>query len=337
VSSLLPAPRSPLPGLIDLAAARVGGRALAANDEFFAPKENLLRPGRGVFIEGRYTDRGKWMDGWETRRRREPGHDWCVIRLGIPGVIRAVTVDTNHFRGNYPESCSLDAAAAAASDPSPDAVADLPWREIVPRTPLAGHAENTLAVTDDAHTTHVRLNIYPDGGVARLRVWGEARPDWAAITAPGLPVDLVAAAHGGVPLASSDEFFSEPLNLLMPYPSASMGDGWETRRRRGPGHDWVVIRLGHRGVPSAVELDTTHFKGNYPDAASLEACDAPDAPPVVVPGPDAGWHEVLPRTRLQANHRHRFDLSTDAAITHVRLNLHPDGGVARLRLFGRPV
>jgi allantoicase len=265
VSSLLPGPGSRPPGLIDLAAARVGGRALAANDEFFAPKENLLRPGRGVFIEGRYTDRGKWMDGWETRRRREPGHDWCVIRLGIAGVIRAVTVDTNHFRGNYPESCSLD-AAAAAGDPSPDAVADLPWREILPRTPLTGHAENTLAVTDDARVTHVRLNIHPDGGVARLRVWGEARPDWAAITAIGRPVDLVAVAHGGVPLASSDEFFSEPHTLLMPYPPANMGDGWETRRRRGPGHDWVAIRLGHRGGrPRSTGHDP--LQGNYPDGA----------------------------------------------------------------------
>ena len=335
MSQPLPAPRS-LSGLIDLAAARVGGRALAANDEFFAPKENLLEPGRGVFIEGKYTDRGKWMDGWETRRRREPGHDWCVIRLGVPGVIRAVTVDTNHFRGNYPESCSLD-AASTAGEPTPDALAGLPWREIVPRTPLEGHAENRIGVTDGARVTHVRLNIYPDGGVARLRVWGAARPDWAALAATGQPIDLIAVAHGGVPLASSDEFFSEPLNLLMPAPPANMGDGWETRRRRGPGHDWVVIRLGHRGTPTALELDTTHFKGNFPDGASLDVCDLPDAPADRAPGSDAGWRELLPRTRLRANASHHFDIDAAVPVTHVRLNIYPDGGVARLRLFGIPV
>jgi allantoicase len=331
MSERLAAPGSRPPGLIDLAAARVGGRALAANDEFFAAKENLLQPGRGVFIEDRYTDRGKWMDGWETRRRREPGHDWCVIRLGAPGVIRAVTVDTNHFRGNYPEECSLDAAAAAdeAADP-----AALPWCEIVPRSALAGHAENVFAVTDPARATHVRLNIYPDGGVARLRVWGEARPDWPALAAVGEPLDLIAAAHGGAPLASSDEFFSEPLNLLMPDPPADMGDGWETRRRRGPGHDWVVIRLGHRGVPSALELDTTHFKGNYPDGASLDGCDVAQDSATGVPAADAGWRELLARTRLGPDAMHRFELAGGSAVTHVRLNIYPDGGVARMRLYG---
>jgi allantoicase len=168
-------------------------------------------------------------------------------------------------------------------------------------------------------------------------VWGEARPDWAAIAAGGAPVDLVAVTHGGVPLASSDEFFSQPLNLLMPDPPANMGDGWETRRRRGPGHDWVVIRLGHRGVASAVEVDTTHFKGNYPDGVSLEGCDAPDVPSAVVPGPGAAWRELLSRASLQADRRHRFELPAGGPITHVRFNIHPDGGVARLRLYGRPV
>jgi allantoicase len=259
-----------------------------------------------------------------------------VIRLGIPGAIRAVTVDTNHFRGNYPESCSLD-AASVAGDPAPDALAGLPWREIAPRTPLQGHAENHIDATGGARATHVRLNIYPDGGVARLRVWGTPRPDWKALAATGQPIDLIAIAHGGVPLASSDEFFSEPLNLLMPDPPANMGDGWETRRRRGPGHDWVVIRLGHRGMPSALELDTTHFKGNFPDGASLDACDAPETPPDRAPAPDAGWGALLPRAALRANASHHFDLDAVAPATHVRLNIYPDGGVARLRLYGRPV
>ena len=326
-------------GLIDLAAARVGGRVLLASDEFFAPKENLLAPGRGVYVEGKYTDRGKWMDGWETRRRRGPegGYDWCVIRLGIPGVIRAITVDTNHFSGNHPAACSLDAAALSGT-PSAARLGkmDSAFTEVLPRSALAGHSENEFTVRRGAAYTHVRLKIFPDGGVARLRVWGEARPDWRRVGRSARAVDLAAVEHGGVPLATSDQFFSEALNLIMPGRSRDMGDGWETRRRRGPGHDWVVLRLGRRGVLERVELDTTHFKGNFPESASLEGYDAGagGAPP----GADAVWSEVVPRTTLRANTRHRVPVARArrSAVTHVRLNIYPDGGVARLRLWGRP-
>lgn len=322
-------------GLIDLAAEQVGGRAVLANDEFFAPKENLLKPGRAVFIEGKYTARGKWMDGWETRRRREPGHDWCIVQLGIPGVIRSVSVDTHHFRGNYPPACSLDAATFTRRPAAARlARARYRWVEIVPRAPLAGDAESEFPVRTDARFTHVRLNIYPDGGVARLRIWGEARPDWSRLA--GRRVDLAAVEHGGLPLASSDAFFGDPLNLILPGRPPNMAGGWETRRRRTPGHDWVILRLGHRGVIEEVEVDTIHFKGNFPESASLEGCDAPDARGAV---PEAGtdWRELLPRTTLRAHTRHRFRLpQRSGPITHVRLNIFPDGGVARLRVWGVP-
>ncbi len=326
-------------GLIDLAAARVGGRAVLANDEFFAPKGNLLKPGRGVFIEGKYSSRGKWMDGWETRRRRTPGYDWCIVRLGVPGVIRAVTVDTHHFRGNHPEACSLD-AAAVAGDPTPARLrsAALRWDPIVPQQALKGDAENEFTTGGESRVTHVRLNIFPDGGVARLRVWGEARPDWAALEAKAAPLDLAAVQHGGVPLAASDEFFSEPLNLLMPGAPADMGDGWETRRRRGPGHDWVIVRLGARATIEAVRVDTTHFKGNFPESCRLEVCDAPEIGTQGVPDGSAPWRELVPRTTLRADTRHRFRaVGRSGPVTHVRLSIFPDGGVARLRLFGRRV
>lgn len=311
---------------IDLAAARLGGRAITASDEFFAPKDNLLQPGRGRFIEGRYTDRGKWMDGWETRRRRGPGHDWCVVRLGVPGRIRSVTVDTHHFKGNHPAACSVDAGTFAEDDPLPP---ESGWTEIVPKTSLLPDAEHALPVEDAVCYTHVRLNIYPDGGVARLRVYGDPLPDWEHLAAAGEPVDLVSAPLGGRPLACSDEFFSDPMNLVMPGPPMNMGDGWETRRRRGPGHDWVILALGCRGTIDAVELDTTHFKGNFPESCSLDARD----------GADGAWLEVVPRTELRADAGHRFDkelLLTDGPATEVRLNIYPDGGVARLRVYGRP-
>ena len=325
-------------GLIDLASARVGGRALVASDEFFAPRHNLLAAGPAAFIDGKYTDRGKWMDGWETRRRRGPegGHDWCIIRLGIPGAIRAITVDTSHFRGNHPAACSLDAAELAGA-PSAQRLRNLgdAFAELLPRSPLAGDTENEFTVASDARHTHVRLKIYPDGGVARLRIWGEARPDWQRIAVARRAIDLVAAEHGGAPLATSDQFFSEPLNLIMPGPSRDMGDGWETRRRRGPGHDWVVLRLGRRGVVERVDLDTTHFKGNFPESASLEGCDLGGSG--AAPGDDAVWRELLPRTTLRAHARHRLAVSRERRdpVTHVRLNIFPDGGVARLRVWGR--
>src|SRR2546423_2906397 len=221
-------------GLIDLAAARVGGRALVGSDEFFAPRHNLLAAGPAAYIEGRYTDRGKWMDGWETRRRRGPegGYDWCIIRLGIPGAIRVITLDTTHFRGNHPAACSLDAAqlsgARAASARALRAL-DRAFVELLPRSPLTGHAENEFAVASDAPYTHVRLKIYPDGGVARLRIWGEARPDWRRIAAAQRAIDPVPAEHGGAPPAPSDPFFRGPPNPILPGRARHKGGGWENR------------------------------------------------------------------------------------------------------------
>lgn len=326
------------PGLIDLASARLGGRAVLANDEFFAPKSSLVKPEAPAFIAGKYTSRGKWMDGWETRRRRTPGHDWCIVRLGAAGVIRAVTVDTRHFRGNNPEACSLDAIAARA-----DATRSQlkrwqgRWEELVPRQPLQGDCENEFPVASEILATHVRLNIYPDGGVARLRVWGEPRPDWTALGQRRGRLDLASVQLGGVPLAVSDESFSHPLNLLMPGRPADMGDGWETRRRRGPGHDWVVLRLGHRGTIEDVVVDTTHFKGNFPESCTLEACDLPALGTFAVPDETAPWREIVPRTTLRANTPHRFRaVGRTGPVTHVRFSIFPDGGVARLRLYGRP-
>lgn len=315
-------------GLIDLASERIGGKALSASDEFFAEKENLLKPGRGVFLDDKYTDRGKWMDGWETRRKRVPGHDWCIIRLGLPGVIRGVDIDTNHFLGNNPAFASLEAAESENG----------PWTEILSRSPLNPGAQNLFAVASGRSWSHVRLNIYPDGGVARFRVYGEVTPDWSAVK-PGDVLDLAALQFGGRAVACSDMFFSSMNNLLYPGRSANMGDGWETRRRRGPGHDWVIIQLGRPGVLKNVEVDTNHFKGNYPDTCSLEGCHAGAEPVDVLTWPRFEWTELMPRQKLQAHTQHYFEkeLRPHGPVTHVRLSIYPDGGVSRLRLFGVPV
>ncbi|HSS78668.1 MAG TPA: allantoicase, partial [Thermoanaerobaculia bacterium] len=275
--------------LVDLAAERLGGAVLAANDELFAPKENLLKAGEPVWIEGKYTDVGKWMDGWETRRRREPGHDWCMIRLGLPGVIRGVVVDTTHFRGNYPESCSLDACTVEGY-PAPDELKGAAWTEILPRSPLQGNSKNPFPVEKETgRVTHLRFNIYPDGGVARLRVHGEVVADWARLTRHGGEIDLAAVENGGLVLSCSDMFFGNRHNLILPGPPLGMHDGWETKRRRGPGHDWAILKLGARGVLHRVEVDTSHFKGNAPGSCSIEASDG-DLDP---------WREILPSTPLR--------------------------------------
>lgn len=322
--------------LIDLASERLGGAVLYANDDFFAEKENLLKPSTPVFIEGKYTDRGKWMDGWESRRRRTPGFDWCLIRLGLPGIIRGVVVDTSFFRGNYPEQCSLEACTV---DGQPDVEQLMgeatEWTQILPVSQLQGDSQNPFAISGERRVTHLRFRIFPDGGVARLRVYGEVVPDWESLARRG-EVDLAAAENGALVLACSDMFFGHRHNLIMPGRGVDMGDGWETKRRRGPGYDWTVIRLAKRGVIKRVEVDTAHFKGNYPDTCSLEVCDAQDT--LVDEGAISSltWREILPRTKLQAHTRHFYEeeLAKTGTATHVRFNIYPDGGVSRLRIYG---
>jgi allantoicase len=306
-----------------------------ANDEFFAEKENLLKPGRGIFIPDKYTDHGKWMDGWETRRRRSPGHDWCVVRLGLRGVIRQVDIDTNHFLGNHPPFASIDACCLTSE--SPREIERLSWTEILPKSPLNPGSQNLFAIESGETWSHLRLNIIPDGGVARLRAYGVVVPDWSKVK-PGELVDLVAIENGGVPLACSDMFFSSMNNLIMPGRSENMGDGWETKRRRGPGYDWIILKLGTAGSIEKIEVDTNHFKGNYPDTCSIEGCNAP-AIASVADLQQVCWLEILPRTKLQPDMRHYFakELNANGEFSHLRLNIYPDGGVSRLRVWGVPL
>ena len=323
--------------VVDLAARRLGGMVLAASDEFFAPKERLLEPGAPRFDAGRYTDRGKWMDGWETRRRRGPGHDWALVRLGLPGMVRAVTVDTTHFRGNHPAACSLDGVAAEPDrDVEPLLDRGASWVELLPRTPLEPDREQRLDVQAQVRVTHVRLRIYPDGGVARLRVLGEPLPDLRRLTGAGDHLDLAAAANGAEVVACSDMSLAAAGNLLLPGDAVDMGDGWETGRRRGPGHDWAVVRLATEGTIERVEVGTTHYKGNYPDRCEVEACADQAAGPGQPPSAAGdGWWTVVPPSPLGPHRNHVFAAADGRAATHVRLAIHPDGGVSRLRVFGK--
>jgi len=329
-------PPVPFTELVDLASARLGGEALATSDDFFAPMANLLKPEPAVFKPHEYTDRGKWMDGWESRRKRVPGHDWCVVRLGAAGVIHGIDIDTAHFLGNYPPYAWVE-----ATDASPDAQGGgVVWHEIVPRSPLRGGAQHLFPVTDARRFTHVRLHIEPDGGVARLRVHGVVVPDWAVLRAGGGLVDLAAVVNGGTVVTCNDMFFGPKDNLIQPGSGTSMADGWETRRRREPGNDWIVLRLGRAGSIRRIEIDTAYFKGNFPESASLEGCRRGDAAldaELARTGTDIAWQPILPRTRLEADRVHTFEIAPGAPmVDHVRLNIFPDGGVSRLRLWCEP-
>ncbi len=323
------------PGLVDLAAEKFGGVALEASDEFFAGKENLLKPGRGVFIPDKFTDRGKWMDGWETRRKRTPGHDWCVIRLGMPGVVRGLDIDTNHFLGNHPPYASVEGIRLGEGEDESELAGRDGWQQVLPRSPLAPGSQNMFPSYSDGSFTHLKLNIFPAGGVARFRVYGEVTPQ--------LPdhgqeqIDLVALANGGQAVACSDMFFSPMENLIMPGRAENMGQGWESRRRRGPGYDWVILEMTRPGLIDEIEVDTNHFKGNYPDRCSIEALHAPGEPVDLLNWADYDWTTVMDEQKLSAHERHFFDdeIVEEGPFSHVKLNIFPDGGVSRLRVNGR--
>jgi len=314
---------------IDLAQPRLGAEVIESTDDFFAPMERLISPTAPVFIPDRFDDHGKWMDGWESRRKRVAGHDHCIVRL-CAGTIHGVDIDTRHFTGNYPPHASID---VCREDNDPDE--NTQWRNLIPKTALAGDSHHYLPVLDGGIWTHARLNIYPDGGVARLRVYGVAHCDWSERQSDEW-VDLAAMVRGGRALDCNDMHFGHMSNLIAPGRGVNMGDGWETRRRREPGNDWVILKLGHPGQIRRMEVDTAYFKGNYPSKCSLHGLFAGVASDEEITAASSSWREVLPPVQLGPDRLHLFEQQlVDAGIvSHVRFDIYPDGGVSRLRLFG---
>jgi allantoicase len=320
----------------DLAAERLGGRILFATDDFFAEKENLIKPCRGIFIADKYTDRGKWMDGWESRRKRTAGHDWCVVQLATTGKIAGFDIDTNFFLGNHPPHASIEGALieGASSITNWDATS-IGWKEILSKSPLDPGSQNFYECQSNNLYSHVRLHIYPDGGVARLKVYGEVYKDWSKVS-PDELVDLAAAINGAKPIACNDMFFSSMKNLCMPGRGVNMSDGWETKRNRTPNNrDWVLLKLATAGVIENIIVDTCHFKGNYPDRCSIEVCMS-QSDDNVMKG-KVEWKIILREQKLSADSEHEYvkEIEKHSPVSHVRLNIFPDGGVSRLRLFGR--
>lgn len=313
--------------LPDLASRILGGGVVHANDEFFAAADHLVEPAAPVFAPRTFGQKGQVYDGWETRRRREPGHDHAIVRLGAPGVVHGVDIDTAFFTGNYPPYASVEACMLDGY-PSTEQLHAAPWETIVARSPLVGDSQNLYAVDSRQRYTHVRLNIYPDGGVARLRVHGEAVPDPRLL--PSV-FDVAAAEYGARIVGCSNMFYGHPQNMLNPGLARSMGDGWETSRRRDDGNDWVLVQLATPAVIELAELDTSHFKGNAPASATLRGIDARSG---LLDDP-ADWFDLLPQVALRPDTRHRFGVPAVPVATHARLDIYPDGGMARLRLHAR--
>ena len=322
----------------NVADSRLGAVALYATDDFFAAKERMLQPSEPEWRAGVHDDHGKWMDGWESRRRRDQGHDYCVVQLAAPSTLTALEIDTRYFTGNYPPYASVQACRV---DGQP--TADTRWSELLGRSALSGDRRHYFELQSKEIWTHLKLNIYPDGGIARFRAYGVIYRDWAAVGG-GEPIDLVSALNGGVALACSDQHYGSMGHLLLPGRGTSMADGWETRRRREPGHDWVILRLGHRGRIRQVEVDTAHYKGNYPHQVSIHAgllvgeADAAADVNADLASLCLYWPPLLEPQYLKADSAHRFESEVRdlGPVSHVRVNIHPDGGLSRVRLFGKP-
>ncbi|XP_063771535.1 probable inactive allantoicase [Pseudophryne corroboree] len=365
----------------NLACKTVGGKVLFATDDWFAAAENLLSKHDPEFKTGLFTEYGKWMDGWETRRKRIPGHDWCLIELGIPGIILGLDVDTHFFTGNYAPRISVQAASlqekpafsprgnrlgTAASEKDFNAVEQLhseKWDYLLEMTELKpGYPDcchNYFQVTSRERWTHIRLNIYPDGGIARFKVYGIGQRDWS-LCGPNDLEDLLSMGNGSVCLGFSDAHYGHPRNLIGLGRAADMGDGWETARRLDrppilkadrngilqiPGNEWAVFRLGHPGLITHIEIDTNHFKGNAPNSCKIEWCvltpreEDEKIKDILDVNLNNNWKTLLPVTQLHPHKRHFIDgisLSLNEVITHVKVTIAPDGGISRIRLWGFP-
>lgn len=316
--------------LPDVASRALGGSVVHADDDFFAARENLVRPEPPAFDPRAFGPRGKVYDGWESRRRRTPGNDVAVVRLGVRSVVEGVVVDTAHFTGNYPPQVSVD-VVDLPGHPSVAQLLAATWEQLVPVTAITGDTAHALRATAPRRATHVRLTLHPDGGVARLRVHGRPAPDPALLTGT---VDLASLENGGDVVDCSDAFYASARNLLMPGRARTTAEGWENARRRGGGNDHVTVRLAGPGAVRRLVVDASCFIGNAPESVRVRGYAG--APDPAAAGLDAGV-DLLPRTEVQPDTRHVFPVGPPASeqvVDHVRLDVYPDGGLARLRVLG---
>jgi allantoicase len=321
---------------INLAHQRLDSKIVYVTDDFFAPAHRMLQAHEAEWKEDVYDDNGKWMDGWESRRKRSTGYDYAILQLGKSGQIKGFEIDTTYFTGNYAPAISVQGCCSI--DGSPDEQTE--WYSLVETTPIVGNKKQYFQPkfdNDDARKmnyTHIRLNMYPDGGIARFRVYGTPSADHIS---KGQEIDLIAMENGGRAVLCNDEHFGKMNNLLMPGKGINMGDGWETRRRREPGNDWVIIALGQSGLPQKALIDTAYFKGNFPHQVSIQAAFMDNINRASIAQQSLYWQEILTPQKLSADNEHQFDLQCANPVNIIRMNIYPDGGISRLRLFGKTV
>ncbi|MHA3116390.1 allantoicase [Acinetobacter sp. ANC 4635] len=315
--------------LTNLADARIGAKIIDCSDEFFAEAKRMLNADAPIFVEDKFDDHGKWMDGWETRRKRHAGYDWCIVKLGVAGKIYGLDIDTTFFTGNYPASAALEACYAPD-----DQLDQAEWHSLLPNSILGSSQHHFFDIASDQVFTHIRLNIFPDGGIARLRVYGEVQ---IQLQDSNQTLDLLALENGGRVIAYSDAHYGHPRNMINPGRGVNMGDGWETKRRRAPGFDWCVLALGQAGRIEKIEIDTAHFKGNFPAQVSIQAVYVQDATdPQLIPQ-SMFWPFLLKAQDMQMDHVHSYihEVLAHEKISHIRVNMIPDGGISRIRLWGK--
>ncbi|MDC0456412.1 allantoicase [Alphaproteobacteria bacterium] len=322
---------STIKGLVNLASPKMGTKILAFSDDFFGEVTRMLNDKDPIFIEDKYDNHGKWMDGWESKRRRDGGNDWAIIKLGSAGIISKIEIDTSYFTGNFPPFFSLE---GIYSETEPDK--DSNWKTLIDKTSLIGDCKNNFELNLKETLNFIRLQIFPDGGVARIRLFGEVRYNWKQFNS-GEIIELSSLKLGGSILAYNNAHYGDVSALLSDGRGKTMGDGWETRRRREPGNDWIIIKLAQKGNIEKIEIDTAHFKGNYPDRASIQATsiDKNITKKDLIQNSD-NWNIILDETKLSADNIHKYKINSNSKneATHIRLNIYPDGGVSRLRIFG---
>ena len=319
------------PTLVNLASPKMGTKIISVSDEFFGEATRMLDDKEAVFIEDKYDNHGKWMDGWESKRRRDGGNDWAIIKLGSPGVISQVEVDTSFFTGNFPPFFSIEGTYSQETPTNENE-----WVSLITKSSLIGDQKNNFNIETNVIINYVRLQIFPDGGVARLRLFGEVKYDWSKFNNNEL-IELSSLNLGGSIITYNNAHYGDVSALLSEGRGKTMGDGWETRRRREPGNDWIIIKLAKKSIVKNIEIDTAHFKGNFPDQASIQATSNSEKINVenIIENSEK-WDFILNKTKLKADSVHKFslDLNSQKEATHIRLNIYPDGGVSRLRIFG---
>ncbi|KAG0373983.1 Allantoicase [Mortierella sp. AD032] len=311
----------------ELASSAKGGKVLETSDELFGEGFHLIQDGPAIEDKNRETESGFWKDGWETRRHNKDTHHTAIIQLAFAGTIAGFDIDTSFFDGSHPSYASVEACLIVKG------IKDTyEWKQVLPKVPLNGNSHHFYGIeaTDEVYT-HLKLNMYPDGGIARLRVYGNVSPIFPE---EKTVFDLASLANGARVIKTSDDRYGKPANIILPTAGVNTRDGWQTRRSRVKGHhDWVEIKLGATGLLETLQVDTTHFRGNNPDFVSLDACAS--AYNDVQYDPEVQWVSLLSKSEVHADKKNVFDLEkTGDSYTHVRLNIFPDGGISRLRVFG---